>query len=84
MSLKDIPTEDVKIYVFSNHDTNEFERLSYCVNYDGTEAPEGSADYFAKNLLSKGHIVLNSIIPSANYAWVFLNGKFLTAQSDYI
>lgn len=84
LSLKDIPTEDVKIYVFSNHDTNEFERLSYCVNYDGTEAPEGSADYFAKNLLSKGHIVLNSIIPSANYAWVFLNGKFLTAQSDYI
>ena len=83
LSLKEVPNEDVTIYVFSNHDINEFQRLSYRVAYDNTNAPEGSEDYLTKNLVSQGQIPLNKEIPGANYAWVFLNGKFLTAQVDY-
>jgi len=84
LSLKEIPDEDVKIYVFSNHDTNEFERLSLRVRYSDANAPVGSDNYIAKNLLSRGEIQLNTKIPGPEYAWVFVNGKFLTSQSDYI
>jgi hypothetical protein len=83
LSLKDIPTQDVKIYVFSNHDTNEFERLSLRVSYEDTNAAEGSANYLTRNLLSRGEIKLDKKIPGPEYAWVFLNGKFLTSQADY-
>lgn len=83
LSLKEIPNEDVKIYVFSNHDTNEFERLSLRVAYEDENAPEGSDNYLKRNLLSKGEIQLDAKIPGPEYAWVFLNGKFLTSQADY-
>ena len=83
LSLKDIPNDDVKIYVFSNHDTNEFERLSLRVAYEDENAPVGSDNYLQRNLLSKGEIKLDKKIPGPEYAWVFLNGKFLTSQADY-
>ena len=83
LSLKDIPNDDVKIYVFSNHDTNEFERLSLRVAYEDENAPAGSDNYLSRNLLSKGEIKLDKKIPGPEYAWVFLNGKFLTSQADY-
>jgi|TARA_R110002074_G_scaffold106530_4_gene230105 hypothetical protein len=83
MSLKSIPLYPVQIYVFSNHDVNEFERLSYRVSYDATNAASGTTDYNTKNRVSAGFIDLNTTIPGANYAWVFINGIFKTPQVDY-
>jgi hypothetical protein len=75
---------NVKVYTFSNHDINEFERSSYNVVYSSSYAPEGSEFYFDKNLLTKGYIKLSQPAISANYVWVIKNGKLLTPEIDYI
>ena len=74
----------VKIYKFSNHDINEFERASYNVVYNTSYAPEGSAFYIDRNLLTKGVIKLSEPAVSANYVWVVKNGKLLSPQVDYV
>jgi hypothetical protein len=83
--LKEAPGdwETVDIYVFSNHDINEFERNSYNVIWNTTEAPEGTTEYINKNLLSKGYISLQKPAVSANYVWIFKNGLILTPEVDY-
>ena len=75
--------ETVDIYVFSNHDINEFERDSYDVVWNTTLAPSGTDEYIDKNLLSKGYIQLQKPAVSANYVWIIKNGRILTPQVDY-
>ena len=75
---------NVKIYKFSNHDINELERASYNVVYNTSYAPEGSAFYIDRNLLTKGVIKLSEPAVSANYVWVIKNGKLLSPQVDYV
>jgi hypothetical protein len=74
----------VKIYKFSNHDINEFERASYNVVYATSYAPEDSEFYVDRNLLTKGVIKLSEPAVSANYVWVIKNGKLLSPQVDYV
>ena len=74
---------DVKVYTFSNHDVNEFERSSYNVVYSTNNAPEGSDFYIDKNLLTKGIIKLSKTAISSNYVWVTKNGKLLSPEIDY-
>ena len=74
----------VKVYTFSNHDINEFDRVSYDVVYNTTHAPEGSEFYFDRNLLTKGYIKLDQPAVSANYVWVIKNGKLLSPEIDYV
>ena len=74
---------DVKIYSFSNHDINQFERTSYNVVYQSTYAPVGTQFYFDKNLLTKGFLKLNQPALGAEYVWVVKNGKLLSPNVDY-
>ena len=85
LSLSEAPNdwETVNIYVFSNHDINDFERNVYDVIWNTTKAPEGTNEYINKNLLSKGYIALQKPVVSANYVWIFKNGQILTPQNDY-
>ena len=75
--------EDVNIYTFSNHDINEFERNSYDVVWNTSQAPQGSQEYIDKNLLSTGYVKLQKPALSANYVWVFKNGIIQVPQKDY-
>jgi len=75
--------EEVNIYTFSNHDINEFERNSYDVVWNTSQAPQGSQEYIDKNLLSTGYIKLQKPALSANYVWVFKNGIIQVPQKDY-
>ena len=75
-----IPT---KIYVFSNHDINQFDRISYDVYYKTSLAPMGTQDYLDKNLLTKGVIRLRQPAVNSNYVWVLKNGILLSANVDY-
>ena len=75
--------EEVNIYTFSNHDINEFERNSYDVVWNTSQAPQGSDEYIDKNLLSRGYVKLQKPALSANYVWVFKNGQILVPQKDY-
>lgn len=73
----------VKIYLFSNHDVNQFERISYDVYFNTSLAPSGTQDYLDKNLLTKGIIKLRHPAVSANYVWIIKNRKLLSANADY-
>jgi hypothetical protein len=73
----------VKIYLFSNHDVNQFERISYDVYYQTNLAPSGTQDYLDKNLLTKGVIRLRQPALSSNYVWVLKNQELLSANVDY-
>jgi len=75
--------EEVNIYTFSNHDINEFERNSYDVVWNTSQAPAGSQEYIDKNLLSTGYVKLQKPALSANYVWVFKNGIIQVPQKDY-
>ena len=74
--------EVVEIYTFSNHDVNDFNRISYDV-LTTTSVSAGSSDYVKRNLLSSGIVELRSPITSGNYAWVIHNGQLLTPNVDY-
>jgi len=73
----------VKIYTFSNHDINGFERESFNVVFSTTHAPEGTDAYLDRNLLTKGYIALSKPAISSNYVWVIKNGRLLSAEVDY-
>ena len=85
--------EEVEIYTFSNHDINQFERITYKVKTVGIRNPEDSSDfaplpidtfsYIQRNLVAGGYIRLRGTISSAEYAWVSLNGRLLTPNVDY-
>jgi hypothetical protein len=74
--------ETVEIYQFSNHDINNFERITYTVVPDAI-IPINTPDYVKRNLISSGYIPLRGSIPSANYAWVAVNEVLLTPNVDY-
>ena len=74
----------VKIYTFSNHDINGFERESLDVVFSTTHAPVGTSAYLDRNLLTKGFIELAKPAISTNYVWVIKNGKLLTPEIDYV
>jgi len=74
--------ETVEIYQFSNHDINNFERITYTVVPDAV-IPIDSPDYIKRNLISSGYIPLRGNISSANYAWVAVNEVLLTPNVDY-
>ena len=73
----------VEIYQFSNHDINDFERISYDILIENTIDPT-TADYMTRNLLSSGYIKLRVPAYNENYAWVMQNGKLLTPNVDYV
>ena len=75
--------EQVEIYQFSNHDINNFERITYTVVPDAI-IPINTPDYVKRNLISSGYIPLRGSIPSANYAWVAVNEVLLTPNVDYL
>jgi hypothetical protein len=75
---------DVKIYTFSNHDVNEFERISLDVIVVATTtAPEGTDQYIDQKLLTDGVIRLRQPAVSSEYVWVIKDGILLTAGVDY-
>jgi hypothetical protein len=75
--------QEVSIYQFSNHDINNFNRVSYDV-LTSTVVSQSNPDYVTRNLLSSGLIKLKNTAYSENYAWVIKNGKLLTQNVDYI
>ena len=75
--------QEVSIYQFSNHDINNFNRISYDV-LTSTVVSQSDPDYVTRNLLSSGLIKLKNTAYSENYAWVIKNGKLLTQNVDYI
>lgn len=74
---------NVEIYQFSNHDVNDFRRITYTVR-TSTDVIKDTDDYFKRNLLSSGIIYLPKSIAASQYAWVFKNGNFLVPNVDYI
>ena len=74
----------VKIYTFSNHDINGFERESFDVVFATTHAPEGTTAYIDRNNLTKGYLELSKPAISTNYVWIIKNGKLLTPEIDYV
>jgi hypothetical protein len=83
-SYAPLPKHDVKIYTFSNHDINGFERESFDVVFSTTHAPEGTTAYIDRNNLTKGYLELSKPAISTNYVWVIKNGKLLTPEIDYV
>jgi hypothetical protein len=76
--------EQVELYLFSNHDINKFDRISFDVTYQAAGLLEGSTDYVTRNLLTRGYIKLNTTAIDAAYVWVIKNGILLTPNADYI
>lgn len=77
------PVDTIKIYIFSNHDVNQFERSTFNVVFYTDAAPEGTTEYIDKNLLSRGYINLRSPAASAEYVWIARNGILLSPGADY-
>lgn len=75
--------QEVSIYQFSDHDINNFDRISYDV-LTSTVVSQFDTDYVTRNLLSSGLIKLKNTAYNENYAWVIKNGKLLTPDVDYI
>ena len=75
-----LTAETVEIYQFSNHDINNFKRITYKVITDLTVDAD---DYAVRNLILTGFIPLVGTISNASYAWVALNGELLTPEVDY-
>ena len=76
---------DVAIYLFSNHDINQFERTSYNIVYDTVYIADETVDgYLDRNLLTNGYVRLRNRAVSAEYVWVIKDGDLLTPNVDYI
>jgi hypothetical protein len=73
----------VEIYQFSNHDINNFERVSYDLLERNSLILDPN-DETQRNLVSSGFINLRSPVYGTNYAWVIKNGKLLTPNADYV
>ena len=73
----------VKIYAFNNHDINEFDRRTYDVIYNTSQAPRGTQEYVDKNLLQRGYIKLSKPAYSTNHVWVFRNGVMQSPNVQY-
>jgi hypothetical protein len=74
--------EQIEIYTFSNHDINNFSRMTYDV-LSRTTVTEGTDDYVKRNLLTRGIVQLRETVYGTPYAWVAVNGELLTPYVDY-
>ena len=83
LSLKDRPLVPVKIWVFSNHDVNEFDRITYNVVHTSPYAPVGTAENLKMGSVASGYISLGSETVSSSYVWVIHNGWLLSPDVDY-
>lgn len=83
LSLTEPSSEPIEIYVFSNHDINDFNRISFDMVYASNRLPVENQNYIDRNLLSRGYIRLNQPAINDQYTWVILNGELLTPGVDY-
>jgi len=83
VSLKDRPLVPVKIWAFSNHDVNEFDRITYNVVHTSQYAPLGTSENQKMSSVASGYISLGSDTISSNYVWVIHNGWLLSPDVDY-
>ena len=74
--------DKIKVYQFSNHNSQKFERQSFEVT-EKTETTVGTDLYNKFTLLRKGFITLNNPAIDAEYVWVVKNGNLLTPSVDY-
>jgi len=74
--------ENIEIYTFSNHDINNFSRMTYDV-LSKTTVAEGTDEYVKRNLLTRGILQLRKPVYGTPYAWVAINGILLTPYVDY-
>jgi hypothetical protein len=74
--------EQIEIYTFSNHDVNNFSRITYDV-LSTTTVAEGTDDYVKRNLLTRGIVQLRNTVYGTPYVWVAVNGELLTPYVDY-
>ena len=74
--------EQVTIYTFSEHDINDFERISYEVLYNPVVASTNPS-YSTALMLTNGRITLNQAAAGANYVWVICDNKLLRPYVDY-
>ena len=74
--------ENIEIYTFSNHDVNNFSRMTYDV-LSKTTVAEGTDDYVKRNLLTRGILQLRETVYGTPYVWVSVNGELLTPYVDY-
>ena len=74
--------DKIKVYQFSNHNSQGFERQSFEVT-EKTETTPGTELYNSFSLLRKGLITLRKPAIDAEYAWVVKNGDLLTPNVDY-
>ena len=84
LNLRTNDYTDIKIYVFSNHDVNEFERQTLSVVYEPTTALVDPEQILIRNGLTRGIVNLRKPAIGAKHVWVMLNGTLLTAGVDYI
>jgi len=83
LTLRDEILDPVEIFVFSNHDVNDFTRTIYSLDYNSNRLPEDSQGYLDRNLLTRGYIRLNKPAVDQQYVWVIFNGVLLTPEVDY-
>ena len=74
--------ENIEIYTFSNHDVNNFSRMTYDV-VSKTVVAAGADDYVKRNLLTRGILKLREAVYGTPYVWVAVNGELLTPYVDY-
>lgn len=73
----------VEIFQFSNHDVNNFQRITYNVLTTTSVSPD-TPEFIDRNLLTRGIIELRNSVVESQYAWVIKNGTLLTPNVDYI
>jgi hypothetical protein len=83
LNLRNNDYTDIKIYVFGNHDVNDFERQTLTVINDPTTPLVDAEQIQIRNNLTRGVVNLRKPAAGAEYVWVMLNGTLLTAGADY-
>ena len=84
LTFKKVPEEGerVEIITFSEHDVNNFDRLSFEVLY--TPVISSSSDEYNTAIqLTNGRIKLNQPAAGVNYVWVIQDNKLLRPSVDY-
>ena len=74
--------QEVTVYVLGDDRTQNFERYHYDITLD-EELEEGSTQLLDYQRIKSGYISLRSKPDSAEYVWLFVNGKLLTPNFDY-
>lgn len=84
LTFKTVPAvnEKVEIITFSEHDVNNFDRLSFEVLYSPVIS-SSSPEYPTAISLTNGRIKLNQPAAGVNYVWVIQNNRLLRPSVDY-